>query len=381
MHPNVLGIEGISSSRSSIQFIAYEDVQWKDATIPLAMALGDELSRSVTLGFKLIAGLSSAMHYLSLQGVSFASLSVKNFDIFCDVDDRFLLSINPSLPSGDGTNVGVCTDSKPWDIFGALVRKTFMSINRLLYDDEVERDTSVLDVPTAPNSSLAELPRVLPPAAARSSTSDETPEQPPSAPPRREYVWRSMHKGPQSLAAIARPIELQLQMKRLNLNRVTSGWRQQRPHRCAGYLREEITLAPVAADSAVVLHDTPDASEKCSICRQIVNTEEKFRCRCAVSDPGSGPTVQCSICRCWMHRKCYAYVFDCTIIVCGIGGCRPSNSLSAGILVFYWDGNGRAVYGVCRRIRHLRDQSIVVDVRTTSNHTITLPISSVQKVC
>ncbi|KAJ7176489.1 hypothetical protein C8R46DRAFT_1213067 [Mycena filopes] len=279
MHPNVLGIEAISCSKSSIHFIAYENVHWKDATAPLAMALSDELSRSVTLGFKLIAGLSSGMHYLSLQGISFASLSVQNFDIFCDVDDRFLVSINPRLPSGDSTDVGICADSTPWDIFVALVRKTFTSTNRVLYDDELERDTSGLDMPTTQTSSagFTELPGVLPPGS-KSPTSNELPEQPPPISTRREYVWRGTHQGPHSLASIARPIELQLQMKRLNLNRVTR--RQQRSHRCAGYMREEITLAPAAADSAVVLHDAPDASEKCSICRQVVNVEDKFRCNC-----------------------------------------------------------------------------------------------------
>ncbi|KAJ7833432.1 hypothetical protein B0H14DRAFT_2800709 [Mycena olivaceomarginata] len=58
MHPNVLRIEGISSPASLIHFIAYEDVHWKNAEGPLAAALKDDLQRSITLGFKMIAGLS-----------------------------------------------------------------------------------------------------------------------------------------------------------------------------------------------------------------------------------------------------------------------------------------------------------------------------------
>ncbi|KAJ7176477.1 hypothetical protein C8R46DRAFT_37867 [Mycena filopes] len=380
MHPNVLGIEAISSSKSTIHFIAYENVHWKDATAPLAMALSDELSRSVTLGFKLIAGLASGMHYLSLQGISFASLSVQNFDIFCDVDERFLVSINPKLPSGNDTDV----ESKPYGLFVDLIRKTFRSISHTLYDDEVEPDNEVLNWSTSPNSSITELPRGLPRVhELRSSASDKIREQPRSAPPRREYVWRGTQQRYQSLSSIARQIELQLEMNRLNLNRVI--WRddpRQLELGCAPSMWEEIILGPTTADSAVVLLHPPIRfrcwDRRCG--DLVVPANDGFDCMCCEFDPTSKPTVQCHRCRYWMHRECDDLPKTGAILCKGCIQGPSKDTVRAGTKVFFWDGNGRIVYGVVRCIRCLRDGSVVVDIRTMSRATITLPISSVQKV-
>ncbi|KAJ7157125.1 hypothetical protein C8R46DRAFT_1113524 [Mycena filopes] len=57
----------------------------------------------------------------------------------------------------------------------------------------------------------------------------------------------------------------------------------QNPHRCAGYVREEITLAPTVVNSALVAHDTPSPLEICSVCHEVVGSQEKFRCICAAS--------------------------------------------------------------------------------------------------
>ncbi|KAJ7481979.1 hypothetical protein FB451DRAFT_139623 [Mycena latifolia] len=77
MHPNVLRIEGVSSPASLTQFIAYENAFWKTAEGPLAVALKDNLTRSITLGFKMIAGLSAGMNHLIIHGVRLASLGVE----------------------------------------------------------------------------------------------------------------------------------------------------------------------------------------------------------------------------------------------------------------------------------------------------------------
>ncbi|KAJ7889725.1 hypothetical protein B0H13DRAFT_882595 [Mycena leptocephala] len=68
LHPNVLRIEGISSPASLIHFIAYEDVFWKMAEGPLAAALKNDLQRSITLGFKMIEGLSVGLGSCVLSG-------------------------------------------------------------------------------------------------------------------------------------------------------------------------------------------------------------------------------------------------------------------------------------------------------------------------
>ncbi|KAJ7435732.1 hypothetical protein FB451DRAFT_250069 [Mycena latifolia] len=92
MHPNVLRIEGVSSPASMTHFIAYENAYWKTAEGPLAAALKDDSTRSITLGFKMIAGLSAGMNHLNVQGMSLASLGAENFDILLDINDRFLIS-------------------------------------------------------------------------------------------------------------------------------------------------------------------------------------------------------------------------------------------------------------------------------------------------
>ncbi|KAJ7236675.1 hypothetical protein C8J57DRAFT_130308 [Mycena rebaudengoi] len=55
-------------------------------------------------------------------------------------------------------------------------------------------------------------------------------------------------------------------------------WRS--AHRCAGYVREEITLATTTLDSAVVDSHTPSPFEICSICHEVVGLHEAFRCIC-----------------------------------------------------------------------------------------------------
>ncbi|KAJ7649765.1 hypothetical protein FB45DRAFT_2401 [Roridomyces roridus] len=70
LHPNVLRIRGRSSPTSSYHFIAYENAFWKAAEGPLAAALKDDLERSIVLGFKLVAGLSSGINYLDAQDLT-----------------------------------------------------------------------------------------------------------------------------------------------------------------------------------------------------------------------------------------------------------------------------------------------------------------------
>ncbi|KAJ6560070.1 hypothetical protein B0H19DRAFT_1146417 [Mycena capillaripes] len=60
MHPNVLRIRGTSPPQSPIQFIAYENIHWKDAEESLASALKHDLEHSIVLGFKMVCNI---LHY------------------------------------------------------------------------------------------------------------------------------------------------------------------------------------------------------------------------------------------------------------------------------------------------------------------------------
>ncbi|KAJ7143879.1 hypothetical protein C8R44DRAFT_141205 [Mycena epipterygia] len=69
LHPNVLRVEGVSLEASLTHFIAYENAYWKTAEGPLAAALKDDLAKSITLGFKMIAGLSAGMNHINDQAL------------------------------------------------------------------------------------------------------------------------------------------------------------------------------------------------------------------------------------------------------------------------------------------------------------------------
>ncbi|KAJ6553298.1 hypothetical protein B0H19DRAFT_1263694 [Mycena capillaripes] len=300
LHPNVLRLEGVSSPTPSTQFIAYEHAHWKTAEGPLAAALKDNLAKSITLGFKMtrIAGLSAGMNYLGVQGISMATLEEESFDIFLDINDRFLISINPRMPA-DSSDVSDRQEEdnaiRSWNVFNALCQKVLRSANH----DDIERVPAMIDVPRAHSVPQNVFPSASPSPASSVSFVGPRPQdlskpEPSTIPPRREYVWRTLDRGQQSLATVASRISRDLDLNRsssVNTLTLTNG---QSPHRCAGYVREEITLTTTTLESAVVSHDAPSPLEICSICREVVGFAEAFRCVCGDANPGSRPTLKCS---------------------------------------------------------------------------------------
>ncbi|KAJ6460684.1 hypothetical protein C8R47DRAFT_1242447 [Mycena vitilis] len=326
MHPNILHMEGISSLTSLVHFIVYEDVYWKNAEGPLAVALKVDLKRSITLGFKMVEGFSAGVDYLFAQGIS---LDLENLDVFLDVDDRFILSF--TVPQLEGAESDAAQSQEPedraWRLFNALCEKaswqsaihglfqfltliqTLLSANRVLHHEEIKRDPTVLDAVRP--SLFAKNPvrswSRSSPFSRSASSSDSSPqtefedELPLTL--RREYVWRTVDRGKQSLAVVANQIALDLDLNLSPINRVnqTDG---RNPHRCSGYLREEVTLATTTPDSAIVIYDTPSLLETCCICHEVVAIHETFRCRCGEPVPGSGRTVKCRECKLWSHSDC-----------------------------------------------------------------------------
>jgi hypothetical protein len=144
-------------------------------------------------------------------------------------------------------------------------------------DEEVDRDPEVLELlrpsSVSQNSATASL-LSLGSAPSQSIQEDGNPVS-----PRREYVWRIVDRGQQSLETVARRITLDLDTNISPLHRLTKT-DELSPHRCAGYLREEIMLATTTLDSAVVSHDTPSSLETCSICHEVVALHEAFDCIC-----------------------------------------------------------------------------------------------------
>ncbi|KAJ7481960.1 hypothetical protein FB451DRAFT_1556115 [Mycena latifolia] len=322
MHPNVLRIEGVSAPASLTHFIAYEGAHWKMTEGPLAAALKDDLTRSITLGFRMIAGLSSGMNHLSVQGISVASLGAENFDIFFDVNDRFLISINPPMSTeGESTDhpEPEYNTRKSWDVFNALCQKVLRSANRVLHTEDIERNPVTLDFsrqPSVPKKSSTSV-SLASTELYDSPASQNLLEGEPPISPRREYVWRAMYRGHQSLASIASRIALDLDLKLSSVDKLA--WTDGRSlHRCAGYVREEITLATTTSDSAVVSHDAPSPLEICCVCHEVVSVYEEFRCMCGDQNPGSRPTVKCQECMIWGHSDCVGYSREFTCQSCSL---------------------------------------------------------------
>ncbi|KAJ6557803.1 hypothetical protein B0H19DRAFT_121294 [Mycena capillaripes] len=294
MHPNVLRIEGISSPSSSNHFITYENARWQTAEGPLAAALKDDLVKSVNLGFKMVAGLSSGMNHLSVQGISLAFLRAENFDVFLDIGDRFLISINPPTSVDTVVSEDVQPEdnaTRSWGVFNALCQKLLRSANGVLHNENIERNPVPLDLPHRPsitlNPGLRSLSAV--PPSHESGSPENMREVLLPVPPRREYVWRTIDRGHQSLAAVAIRMTRELDLKLSTVNKLT--WTGgEGVHRCAGYVREEITLATTAGDSAVVSHDSPSPHEICCVCHEVVGLHEVFLCICG--DSGNNDSLR-----------------------------------------------------------------------------------------
>ncbi|KAJ6552800.1 hypothetical protein B0H19DRAFT_1377604 [Mycena capillaripes] len=290
LHPNLLRLEGVSSPVSSTHFMVYENAHRKTADGPLAAALEDNLTKSITLGFKMIAGLSAGINHLSVQGISMATLGEENFDVFLDIDDRFLISINPRMSAESDAaddRQGEDAPTRAWSVFNALCQKVLRSANRVLHDDYIERKPVILDLVRA--RSVPQKSFLSPTLASPESFDADVSE------PRREYVWRPSERGQQSLASVARRISRQLDLKLSpSINKVSFA-NGQSPHRCAGYVREEITLATTTVESAVVSHDAPSPFETCFICGEVVgfpvlsfNGPELYKYRTGLNNAAQG---------------------------------------------------------------------------------------------
>ena len=99
---------------------------------------------------------------------------------------------------------------------------------------------------------------------------------------RRELVWRSDGNETVSLEEIARQFNSSIHTfsTELGFNHRRGRYTTKTAHRCPGYNRIEITLAPDIARSAVVSHLTPIPHEICPVCKEIVKDAEIFACIC-----------------------------------------------------------------------------------------------------
>ncbi|KAF8146059.1 hypothetical protein K438DRAFT_2095735 [Mycena galopus ATCC 62051] len=304
MHPNVLRIEGISAFASMSHFIVYESgISFKlhvntaqmqmfilghcmNAEGPLAAALKDDLARSVTLGFKMVWNIQVFLVPPPLISMKFQIAGLSDFDIFLDVDDRFLISINPPQRRQVEATQSRESEDNTWTVFNALCQKTLTSANGVVHQEHIIRDTAILGL--SPNSASEALPLLsLGSTVLSQHTQVEEREELPVQ-PRREYIWRTLDRGQQSLATVARRITQGLDTNFSRVHRLTRTNRRF-PHRCQG---------------AVVVHDTPSPLEICSVCHEVVGLDERFQCICGDTTPGSNHTIKCRECKLWSHSDC-----------------------------------------------------------------------------
>ncbi|KAJ6597614.1 hypothetical protein DFH09DRAFT_1304395 [Mycena vulgaris] len=180
------------------------------------------------------------------------------------------------------------------------------SANRVLHDEDIERNPVVLDLGRRPSltQKLVESSSIVPPPSF-----DSDMEVDEAVAPRPNVASRISHDlGISSV-------------RKLTWSDVRSA------HRCAGYVREEITLATTMGDSAVVSHDTPSPLEICAVCHEVVGVSEVFQCVCGDPNPGLGPTVKCQACKLWSHSDCVGNPKEFTCQFCRpVAAARPHDS-------------------------------------------------------
>ncbi|KAF8151182.1 hypothetical protein K438DRAFT_435021 [Mycena galopus ATCC 62051] len=201
-------------------------------------------------------------------------LNSRNFDILLDSQNRFLLSINTHFSEGAAVDGLQDPEDQAWGTLNALAQKVLRSANCAVHQESIERNAVTLE--SLPRSSVQN--SLFPP----SNISEDVPDALPPVPAQREYVWRNIDRGHQSLARVAGRITLDLDLKLSPVLRLNST-NAKSPHRCPGYIREEITLAATIFDSAVVSHDTPSPLEICSVCHEVVGTHDAFNITIDVS--------------------------------------------------------------------------------------------------
>ncbi|KAK7023248.1 hypothetical protein R3P38DRAFT_2532459 [Favolaschia claudopus] len=309
LHPNILRIEGISSQASLCQFVAYRHTYWNNAESPLAAALKDNLARSVHLGLKLVEGLSAGINHLAVQRIPLHLIGPDNFDVFLDKDEQFVISINSSSTqdtqhSTYQSSIWEADNRRAWDIFNGLSRRVLSTANRVLHKDAIERlPAAAIDIIAPPSFSSFSggfVPLSTPDSMLEFITSADI-ESPISL--RREYVWRTVSNERQSLGTVAAQIKSDLELK-FRIMRGIARNDALTAQCCAGYIREEITLASSVADSAIITHNAPGPLQVCPICGQTVGFPKKFGCICGDLSPGPHPTVQCQECIVWSHVHC-----------------------------------------------------------------------------
>ncbi|KAJ7623966.1 hypothetical protein DFH06DRAFT_1305328 [Mycena polygramma] len=244
MHPNVLRVQGVSSPASLNHFIVYEDAHKKSAESQLASALKESVTESIAFGFHM-AGMNYGCPRHIHAGDASRDRLLQNFDIFLDIGPRFILSINPASSNDeDTTHAGEQEEKKCWDLLNALCKKLLGTANDLLHTEKIERDPVTLDSRCMAPSKVRASPGSFPESVKPQKESAPVP-------PRREYVWRTIDRGELSLASVATQTRSYLEL--LSPLRMLAATDVRNPHRCAGYLREEITLATTPIDSVVFL--------------------------------------------------------------------------------------------------------------------------------
>ncbi|KAJ7052777.1 hypothetical protein C8F01DRAFT_1169926 [Mycena amicta] len=308
IHPNLLRLEGASAPASPTQFITYQSAITADRR--LGTALDANLETSVALAFQMVGELAAGLNYLHLQGIPMQCIQITHFNVLFASDQRFLIALDPAvldhapLPSSP---VGI---DVLWRYFNELCE--------LVYPDVVDLSSPTGDA-TGPVSLIF-------PDGSRGVKKKPLAVEPNSSAisPRREFVWRKLSRGDQTLTMVSRRLGSTFTRLATSLNRLQIRSTSRKTfHRCAGYLREEITLATRSRNSAILTYDSPSPLEICKVCHQEVRLEV-FECICG----NSGRRI-------WI-RRCGLYSHRALPLMQAVDGTTPRRLGRADILSEHW---------------------------------------------
>ncbi|PPR01453.1 hypothetical protein CVT26_015086 [Gymnopilus dilepis] len=310
MHPNIPQMIGVSPRNSGLSFLVFDGDYECVADHILEHALRSGLDQSLTFGLRTVVGLSSALDYLNDMDYPLGSVGLDHF-VVLSCRGNIVVHFEPEEAAKVSPVSGGKSPETALQIFHSLCQRVFDGAAKTHYENEhVSRTSDEYEVYTEQwNEFLAGYGQSDQRFHSHQDDAEPAEESEPTQPPnyRPELVWHPRRGDHTSLEQIARQFQRSLnehtRWSKLSLERRQGRTSMRTPHRCLGYGRMEITLTPDIKRSAIVSHETPNPREICSICKEVVQEREVFKCACGKPDDGSR-TVKCAICNNYQHRRC-----------------------------------------------------------------------------
>ncbi|PBK83693.1 hypothetical protein ARMGADRAFT_1067697 [Armillaria gallica] len=321
-NPHLPQLIATSSVNDPVLFSVYDfDVEVSVESF-IVSSVRKGLTDTFDCGIRLVHGISTALHYLSEQGVPLANIGADEFHVFWDTNNRAIITMDSPLFDNSRllSSFTEGTASRSLAVLDSIISTIFHDINHILYADNLDRsgnednqihlqafqtEVTSTHVGTGANEKQNE--------SLQPSMSTAQQSAAPTVKPRRELVWKAAYGRAGNIRDISQQYQRLLALQshsgsRQSLRRYRDLSKPQTYHRCKGYSREEVTLTHAAFDSKIVVHASPSVHEVCLVCGEHIAedlaTKLRFKCHCKQLDDGVSANIQCTKCFTWQHEHC-----------------------------------------------------------------------------